>query len=177
MSKLLENEYIRLRAIEPEDIDVLYAWENDTELWELGASIAPFSRYVIKEYLISSQQDIYQNKQLRLMIQLKENQKTIGTIDLYNFDPFHKRAGVGILIDKNYREQGYGLQTLMLLREYAFDFLKLQQLYAFISVKNKHSIKLFEKAGYISAGTLKKWLSNKNGFENVSVLQLLNSKQ
>lgn len=173
MSQLFENEHIRLRAIEPEDINVLYAWENDTQLWEMGSSIAPFSRYVIKEYLINSKQDIYQNKQLRLMIELKENGTPIGTIDLYDFDPFHKRAGVGILIDKNYRNRGFGVQTLELLKNYGFGFLKLKQLYAFIPEKNTNSVKLFLKAGYTQSGILKEWLSGKNAFENVLVLQLI----
>ena len=175
MNRLLENDHIRLRAIEPEDIDVLYMWENDTELWELGSSIAPFSRYIIKEYLINSKQDIYQNKQLRLMIELKESRTAIGTIDLYDFDAFHSRAGVGILIDKSYRNQGFGLQSLELLENYGFEFLKLKQLYAFIPEKNQNSVKLFQKAGYTQSGRLKEWLSGKDSFEDVLVLQLITS--
>lgn len=173
MNKLLENDQIRLRAIEPEDIDVLYKWENDTELWVLGSSIAPFSRFVIKEYLINSSQDIYQNKQLRLMIELKDNQTAIGTVDLYDFDPFNKRVGVGILIDKEYRNQGFGFQALSILKNYSFNFLKLSQLYAFIPQKNINSIKLFEKAGYTQSGILKKWLSTQHSYQNVLVLQLI----
>ena len=173
MAKLLENNTIRLRALEPEDIETLYAWENDTELWQLGASIAPFSRFVIKEYLIDSKQDIYQNKQLRLMIELKESGRAIGTIDLYDFEPLHRRAGIGILIDKKFRHQGFGLQTLALIKEYCFGFLKMNQLYAFIPEKNKNSITLFEKAAFHQSGVLKEWLSLKNGFENVVIMQLV----
>jgi diamine N-acetyltransferase len=171
MTKLLENKNIRLRALEPEDIDLLYTWENDTELWEHGASIVPFSRFVIKKYLIDSKQDIYQNKQLRLMIELKESSETIGTIDLYDFEPLHRRAGIGILIDKKYRRQGYGLQTLSIIKDYCFGFLKMKQIYAFIPERNQKSIELFQKAGYKQSGILKDWLSSKDGFENVLIFQ------
>lgn len=174
MTKLLENNHIRLRAIEPEDLEQLYYWENDTELWELGTSIAPFSRFIIKEYLINSKQDIFQNKQLRLMVELIEDNTAIGTVDLYDFEPFHKRAGVGILIDKNHRNQGYGIQALNLLQEYAFTFIKLKQLYALISEKNVNSLKLFINAGYTQSATLKDWLSGTNSFENAHILQLIN---
>src|SRR5690606_25760863 len=123
MKKLLENEMIRLRATEPEYLEVLYSWENDTEMWKNGVSIAPFSRFTIRQYLIDSKQDIYTDRQLRLMVELKERGEAIGTVDLYDFDPLHRRAGVGILIDKRFREQGYGLQALKLLEAYTFDFL------------------------------------------------------
>jgi diamine N-acetyltransferase len=171
MKKLLENNNIRLRALEPEDIDALCAWENDTELWAHGAAIAPFSRFIIKQYLIDSKNDIYQNRQLRLMIELKEDDTAIGTIDLYDFEPLHRRAGIGILIDKKYRRQGYGLQTLRLIEEYCFEFLKMNQLYAYIPEQNKNSIMLFQKADYNQSGILKDWLSAENGFENVIVMQ------
>jgi Acetyltransferases, including N-acetylases of ribosomal proteins len=171
MKKLLENNILRLRAPEPEDLDILYAWENDTELWEYGASIAPFSRFTIKQYLIDSKQDIYVNKQLRLMAELKETGKAVGTVDIYDFDPFHRRAGVGILIDKKFRNRGYALQVLTLLEEYAFDFMKLKQLYACIPDKNLGSIEVFTKAGYVQAGTLKEWLLSGDSFENVRIVQ------
>lgn len=171
MKKLLENKIIRLRATEPEDLEVLYSWENDTEMWKNGVSVAPFSRFTIRQYLIDSKQDIYSDRQLRLMVELKESGEAIGTIDLYDFDPFHRRAGVGILIDKRCRKKGYGLQSLMLLETYAFRFLNFKQLYAFIPVNNPVSFQLFTKAGYIPAGTLKEWLSAGDSFDDVQVMQ------
>lgn len=171
MKKLLENKMIRLRATEPEDLEVLYVWENDTELWKNGVSIAPFSRFTIRQYLLDSKQDIYTDKQLRLMVELIESGEAIGTIDLYDFDPFHQRAGVGILIDKRFRNQGYGLQTLMLLDAYAFNFLHLHQLFAFIPANNIWSIQLFTKAGYIPSSSLKEWLFAGDNFEDVQVMQ------
>jgi diamine N-acetyltransferase len=171
MKKLLENKLIRLRATEPEDLEVLYSWENDTEMWKNGINVAPFSRFTIRQYLIDSKQDIYTDRQLRLMVELKERGEAIGTVDLYDFDPLHRRAGVGILIDKRFREQGYGLQALKLLEAYTFDFLNLHQLYAFIPASNTISIQLFTKAGFIKAGSLKEWLSAGDSFDDVQVMQ------
>ena len=171
MKKLLENNILRLRAPEPEDLDILYIWENDTALWENGAAIAPFSRFSIKQYLIDAKQDIYIDRQLRLMIVFKETGEAVGTVDLYDYEPFHHRAGVGILIDRKYRNRGLGWQTLMLLEGYAFGFLHLKQLYAFIPEKNTGSIQLFTKADYLPAGTLKDWLASGEKFENVQVMQ------
>ncbi|HBK31376.1 MAG TPA: GNAT family N-acetyltransferase [Porphyromonadaceae bacterium] len=174
--KMLENDHIRLRAPEPEDLDILYKWENNTEWWQYGSSIVPFSRFALKQYLIQSKQDIYQDKQLRLMVELKSTHATIGSIDLYDFDPFHLRAGVGILVDENYHRQGYASQILELLEAYCFGFLRLNQLYAVVPVQNTRSINLFKKSGYILSGTLQKWLSSGDFYEDATLFQKINHK-
>lgn len=174
MNRLLENNEIRLRAPEPEDLDLLYQWENDTRLWSLGASNVPFSRYSLHQYLANNQQDIYTDKQLRLMVELKHTGETVGTVDLYDFDPLHLRAGVGILIDPNHQQKGLGLQALQLLEAYAFTFLTIHQLYAVIPESNHASIHLFRKAQYIEAGTLSDWISREGTFQHARLYQRIN---
>lgn len=175
MIPLLENNTIRLRATEPEDLELLYRWENNTEQWYLGNTSVPFSRYTLKQYLENSSQDIFTDRQLRLMIVLKEMNKTIGTIDLYDLDPFHMRAAVGILVEQDERNKSYGLQALQLLEGYAFRFLHLKQLYAFIPATNCASERLFEKAGYKGAGILKDWIRENNHYTDVLMVQRINS--
>ena len=172
----LENDQIKLRALEPEDLEALYKWENDAELWKCGITIAPYSKFAIKEYIAESRLDIFQSKQLRLMIVWKDNNESIGTIDMYDFDPMNLRAGVGILIDVAYRGKGISKQALHLIKDYAFDFLLLKQLFAYIPKQNEISLNLFSKSGYSNIACLKKWIKTGNGFEDVYVMQLLNSE-
>lgn len=174
MIPLLENNNIRLRATEPEDLELLYQWENDTRQWHLGNATAPFSRYTLRQYLAESNQDIYSDRQLRLMITLREQERTIGAADLYDLDPFHLRAAVGILVEAEERQQGYGLQALQLLEEYAFRFLHLRQLYAFVPTTNQASARLFEKAGFGVVGVLKEWIRDDDSFTGVTVMQRIN---
>jgi diamine N-acetyltransferase len=171
---LLENEKIILRALEPEDLDALYKWENDSALWRYGLTITPYSRFALREYLAHSSPDIFQSHQLRLMVEEKESGHAIGTIDLYDFDPMNLRAGVGILLDMAYRNQGYGLQALHLMKEYAFRFLLLKQLYAYVPQSNEPSYRLFRKSGYTESGRLQSWLKTENGFTDVYLMQLVN---
>ncbi|MDH8700676.1 diamine N-acetyltransferase [Dysgonomonadaceae bacterium PH5-43] len=173
---LLENTNILLRALEPEDLDALYKWENDSSLWNYGSTLTPYSKFALREYLSSSTQDIFQTRQLRLMIVEKASDKAIGTIDLYDFEPLNLRAGVGILLDADYRNKGFGLQALELMKEYAFRFLLLKQLYAFIPVSNAPSRRLFTNAGYIDSGLLKDWIKTSNGFSDVYFMQQINNE-
>lgn len=174
---LLKNKDIVLRAVEPEDLEILYRWENSTVLWYHGNTLAPYSKLVLRQYINDSlEMDIYQSKQLRLMIDLVEEKVTIGTIDLYDIDAHNRRAGIGIFIDDDYRRRGFAKQALELMSNYAFDFLYLHQIYAYIAQSNTNSISLFEKAGYQSVGILKDWLQRAEEFEDVYLSQLLNDK-
>ena len=170
--KYLECENLRLRALETEDIELLYKWENDSSLWEFGNTLAPFSRSVLEEYIRDSRLDIYSVRQLRLMIELKSaDNAAVGTVDLYDFDPHHSRAGIGILIDPLYQNRRVAAQALELIEAYAFGFLHLHQLYAYVPNANEASVKLFCKSGYESAGVLKEWLFVGEGWKDVTVFQ------
>lgn len=170
---LLSNEHIRLRALEPEDLELIYKWENDSRWWTQGNTLAPYSRSTLRRYINETQQtDIYESKQLRLMVTLNENSVTVGIIDIYDFDLRNSKAGVGILIDDNYRNKGLAFQALNLLKDYAFDFLRIHQLYALIAVSNEPSRKVFENAGYKPAGILKDWVAQGLDFEDVVLVQL-----
>jgi len=172
----LQNENLRLRAPEPEDLNWLYQWENDPEVWISGTTLTPFSRYVLGRYLETAHLDIFETHQLRLMIELCGRPDIpIGTIDLFDFDAYHSRAGVGILIaDKTERGKGYAGQALRLLVGYCFDLLGLNQLYCNIDSHNQRSIGLFTSVGFEIVGLKKRWTRRGTIYHDEYLLQLLN---
>ena len=171
MNKELKYGKITLRALEQEDIELLYRWENDLEIWEVSNTKVPFSKYILAQYLKESAKDIYTLKQLRLVIQ-NENMNPVGAVDLFDFEPYHLRAGVGILIhNKGDRQKGYASDALMALSDYALNVLGLKQLYANISNDNQSSIQLFEKAGFKQTGLKKDWLKTPTGWKDEIMYQ------
>jgi Acetyltransferases, including N-acetylases of ribosomal proteins len=171
---MLQNNHIYLRAPEPEDLDILYKWENDSTLWKFGSTLSPISKFTLKEYIANSNLDIFEAKQLRLMIILKDSKQPIGTIDLFDFDPFHRRAAIGILVDASVQKQGMGTETLELIKNYCFKFLQLHQIYAHVPSANTPSLHLFDKCGFIRNGLLREWLNTGNGYEDVVWMQCFN---
>ncbi len=168
---------IILRAPEPSDVDILYRWENDREIWKVSNTITPFSKYILEKYIENSHLDIYQIKQLRLMIDIreKEAERTIGTVDLFDFDPYHLRAGVGILIgDKSDRKKGFARLALQQFITYCFETLQLHQIYCNIGKDNTESLKLFTNCGFRVTGTKADWIKTPSGFEDELFLQLIN---
>lgn len=154
----LENERLRLRAVEPEDLEIMYDIENDPGHWSVGGITQPISRYTLRQYIESSVNDFFADRQLRLMIVKSESEEVIGTLDLSDYDPIHQRAAVGIVIRQSYRKSGFATEALQLLCEYSFGYLRLHQLYAFVAADNQPSLSLFSRCGFVKAGELKDWL-------------------
>jgi len=173
MKNFLSNDKIRLRAIEPEDIDLLYLWENDPEIWEVSHTLVPYSKYILALYIKNTDKDIYESRQLRLMIDTFDG-KTIGAIDLFDFDPFHLRVGIGLLIhNREERSKGYASAAMELLIDYCFNKLKMHQLYANIETDNTISLRLFEKHGFKVCGIKREWLQTASGWKDEALLQLI----
>jgi diamine N-acetyltransferase len=171
----MEYKNIRLRALEPEDLELLYSWENNETYWVYSNTVSPFSRFTLKRYIENSHKSIFETGQLRLMIDHIEDKKTIGTIDLFEFDPFHKRAGIGILIaDESYRRKGFAAMSLKCLIQYCFKTLQLHQLYCNILANNTKSIELFKKQGFVEMGRKKDWIQTDNGYLDEYIFQLFN---
>jgi diamine N-acetyltransferase len=170
----MKCEKINLRALEPEDLELLYEWENNDSYWMISNTVTPFSKFTLKRYLKHSHKNIYETGQLRLMIDIIAEKKTIGTIDLFDFDPFHKRAGIGILIaDETQRRKGYASMALKCLIQYCFTTLQLHQLYCNILANNNESIELFEKLGFVRVGTKKEWVQTADGYLDEYMFQLI----
>jgi len=171
----MKGKTIYFRALEPEDIQALYDWENDPEIQIVSNHSAPFSKHTLTEYINASHLDIYTVKQVRLIIAENETHKAVGTIELFDYDPKNERAGVGILIDKDFRTKGYATEALRLIKTYAFKTLRLHQIYCNITASNTASIKLFTKAGFQLCGTKKEWTCTLGKWEDEHIFQLINT--
>ncbi len=170
----MKQNLIKLRALEPKDIDFLLQIENDTDLWHLSHTQQPFSKKLLQTYIANADRDIYEAKQFRFAIETMTDGKLVGFIDLFDFDPKNKRAGIGIVIAHVYQNKGYGQAALLAVIQYAFNILYLHQLYANIAVSNLPSQQLFEKNGFQLSGVKKDWNYYGRTYEDELFYQLIN---
>lgn len=193
----LEGELIRLRAVEPEDAELLHTWENDPAVWAVSGTTEPFSREQIRRFVERQLRgdDLFRSGQLRLMIETRgagegtregtregiregigeragegsgtasQSARTVGTVDLFDYDPLHSRAGLGILIygPENLR-RGYARDAVETLCRYARERLRLHQLWCSVTADNTASLELFRKAGFTKAGTRRDWVWSPEGY-------------
>ena len=162
---------LRLRAMEPEDLELLYTIENDRRLWNVGNTNVPYSRYVLHDYIATSSGDIYTDREVRLIIENGVGE-TVGMADITNFDAKNRHAEVGIVIARGHRQKGYALKALEQVVDYAARVIHLRQLYAIINADNEASLLLFRKAGFNDAAKLNDWLYDGTHYHAAVVMQI-----
>ena len=159
-ASLLNDDVITLRALEPTDLDVLFKWENDTDLWTVTDTVAPYSRQVLWQYLENYTADIYQSHELRLMAVLKDTGEAVGIVDLMNYSPLNNRAEFGLLIAAEHRGKGYG-------------HIVLRQIYAYVASDNTTCLHLLHEGGFSTIGTLHQWRRRGTHYHDVVMLQCI----
>lgn len=159
----IEGTICRLRALEPTDIGIMYEWENDTQVWQTSGTVAPFSRHVLSRLIDEQQFDIYATRQMRLVIEDRNSNRVTGAVDLFEFDPQNRRAGVGIIITPPYRGRGFATDALLTLERYAAEVLHMHQLWCSVAANNEPSLALFSRAGYQECGCRREWILTPSG--------------
>lgn len=171
----LSTEKIRLRALEPEDVAQLYNWENDPNIWLISNTMSPYSKFILMELVNASTQDIYTAKQLRLIIESNQSRQAAGVLDIFEFDAYHARAGIGIFVDRTYRRQGFAEDAIRLCTRYLFEHLHLHQIYCHVMSRNLPAISLFKKTGFSDTGCKKDWIRTSEGYGDAIFMQLINT--
>jgi len=170
----LNGKKIFLRALEPEDLDFVHEIENNENFWEVSSTQTPYSKFLIRQYIENAHRDIYDIKQLRLVICTKRG-RAVGLIDVFDLDIKDQRAALGILIaDPKDRKKGYGRESLSLLCDFCFTHLGLHQVYANVTEGNEDSKKVFEKNGFRKVGLKKDWSMHNGEYKDELLYQLIN---
>ena len=164
------TEEVRLRAMEPEDLDALYAIENDQQLWDLGVTNVPYSRYLLHDYIANTRNDIYADGQVRLIIEA-EGRGVVGVVDLMNFDPKNNKAELGIAIMKPFRRHGYARAAVQQILRYASEVVHLHQVYIIVATTNDAIINLFRQLGFSEPLRLNEWLFDGKKYNDAFLMQ------
>ena len=171
MSEFFVGKQVRLRAMEPGDLDFLYLMENDPSLWSISNFTVPYSRAALQAYIDNSMNDMFADRQLRLIICELFQNRPIGIIDVTDFEPMHGRAEIGISLLKEERGKGYATEAIELLCDYVFTFLHFKQLTAHVLVDNVESLRLLHHAGFVDCGIMKEWWRIGDTYYDVVLLQ------
>lgn len=172
---MIASSDVRLRAAEPEDLELAYVLENDTELWPYGSNTMPFSRFALKQFLENTTGDIYADHQVRLTIERREVEDKwtpVGFADLFNFDPRHHRAEIGLALLPAWRGLNIGEQAVRLLMDYAA-IIDLHMIYAIIAVDNEKASRMFERLGFLASAQLCDWLWNGTSYIEARMWQAI----
>lgn len=166
---------IHLRALEPEDLELIYQIENDPTFWRFGTTTVPYSRYTLRQYLKSASNDLYADQQVRLVIEgtsTEGQQQSLGLADLVNFSAQHHRAEISLALLPQYQGKHYGETAIKALIEYARR-QQLHQIYAIIATSNRPAIQLFERLEFEKSTILKDWLLDEYKYTSACIFTYL----
>ena len=169
---MLSDDRVMLRAVEPEDLEVMSLLENDATLWDSTCTTVPYSVHALKDYISHCSYNFYEDQAVRLAIALPEG-IAVGFIDLQNYEPRHQRAEVGIVLMRECQHLGLAQHALALLAGYARRVLGLHQIYAHVQSTNLSALRLFRAAGFLHTATLPQWTRCADGWCDVEVFQML----
>jgi RimJ/RimL family protein N-acetyltransferase len=149
-----EGTLVRLRAREPEDGDLLFAWFNDPEVTEhLGGERYPISRATEREFLARATAS-YQSA--AFAVETLAEGRLIGGVDLRTSDPANRSATLGIAIgDKTYWDGGYGTDTMRTACRFGFESMNLHRIELTTSAENLRARRVYQKVGFREEGLLR----------------------
>ncbi len=165
---MIEGKRVELREIEEDDLERIVRWRNDQDTLKWLFSYRPLcmasQRKWYERYL---EDDSLQT----FIIELKQDQLSIGTVSLSDIDHKNQRGELGILIgEKEFRGKGLGKESLELLMDYAFSQENLGKIKAHVFSDNLGAIKLYEQCGFVLEGTLRKETYKDGRFKDVCIM-------
>lgn len=163
-----------LRRCEKEDASLLYELENDPLIDHTNTLIEPLALFEARTLTAARQSELLTNGFLLLVACLRlssphSDAMPIGIVQLYNFDFFHRRSAVGIVLKAAYQKQGYGSKLLGMTLSYAFKALALQQVYAEMYPTNLAAKACFSKLGFHEVATLPQWYRVDEGYQDLEI--------
>jgi len=162
---------ISFREIDLDDADFILEIENNKDIWKVSHTTEDFSKKDIELFIARNILEGLSTNQKRWIITF--NNIKCGCIDLFDYNELNKRAGIGIVIHKDFQNKGIASKALLNFIQYCNKDLKLHQLYCTILKDNIHSIKLFTKNGFKETGHRKDWTLYKGEYFDEIFYQLI----
>lgn len=165
------NSELLLRAVEPEDADLMFDAESDEAAWKYSDYLAPFSHELLRQYALTYDADPVRSGQLRLIIDI--DGIPAGIIDLFDISARHLRAETGIYILPDFRGKGIASEALEKVKNFCRLRLGLHQLTATVADSNISALKAYKKANFLPTGTRPDWIRTPEGYESATLLSTI----
>ncbi len=164
---------IRVRPTEFEDAHFLQQCDNDPEISASNTLLEPLTLLQAQALVNVGSNQLTENSFAIYIVLLKENDKEIpiGYIQLYNYDSYHKRVALGIVLLKEFRRMGYGRQLLQVVENLSRE-LQLHQIYAEVVASNKYAINFFESSSFSHVSSLPQWFWENGIYQDLLIYQL-----
>jgi ribosomal-protein-alanine N-acetyltransferase len=151
---MLAVKRIKIRHKRLSDAKEDYAWQTDSELAQLDATVTLKMSY--QQYLSEYTFELCYPSPHRHEFAIETpDGKHIGNCVYYNVNPVEGKAELGIMIgDRRYWNQGYGTETVRAFLDYIFNRTPLEKISLTTLDWNVRAQRCFKKCGFSEHGQL-----------------------
>ena len=155
---IFEGRLARLRGVEPEDWETLYAWNQDTDT-EQSMYFIPFptSKEEVRQWVAKMALQRGEDDRFFFIIETLAHE-VVGSISTASCDRRNGTFSYGVGVIATHRRKGYASEAIMLLLNYFFRELRYQKVTAHIYSFNEPSIHLHERLGFKREGQLRRMI-------------------
>jgi len=151
----IRGEHVYLRPAEREDIDLFVRWFADEETTRYLSTRAPFSK-AMEEKWFDSMLEQQGKSGYHFVICLLADDRAIGTAGFHHVNQEDGHASFGISIgEKAEWSKGYGTDALRAICDFGFGQLRLERIELDVYEPNRRAQRSYEKAGFMTEGTLR----------------------
>lgn len=169
----IRGEQVYLRPAERDDIDLFVRWFSDAETTRYLAMRAPFSR-AMEEKWFDSMLEQQGKRSYHFVVCLLADGRPIGTAGFHDVNQEDGHASFGISIgEKAEWSKGYGTDALRAICDFGFGQLRLERIELDVYQPNKRAQRSYEKAGFVTEGTLRHALFSDGRHHDVIRMSLL----
>ena len=167
---MLEGERVTLRALRPEDVEVLWKYWADLDVSTRASTNAP-RPYTLQETQAFFEELAKKEELVRFVIEV--DGAVVGDCSLHDIDKHSRHCEVGIAIGKPHWSQGYGQEALGLLVDFAFKHHNMHRVALEVLADDDRAVACYRKVGFVEEGALRKrdWSNGK--YHDVLVMGIL----
>src|ERR671916_2340759 len=155
-ASIWQGQRVRLRAIEPSDWAVYFAWNQDDEQAR-GVSSIPFpqSAEAVRQWAEQEATRRPEGDSFRFVIE-NETGEMVGDLTTHHCDARAGSFSYGITIRCEHRRNGYAAEAIALVLRYYFRELRYQKATVSVYSFNESSVRLHEKLGFRLEGRIRR---------------------
>jgi len=168
---MLKGKDVYLAPLTAADLQQMFDWINDREQVLFNAAYKPTSEARHQEWFKSVQN---RNDMVIFTVRQVETNALVGSCQLRNLNFVHRIGELQIRIGSvEQRGHGYGTQAVNLVLQHAFKDLNLQRVYLHVFATNARAIRVYEKAGFVREGLLRRGAYIDGNYVDVVVMGIL----
>jgi len=170
---ILCTELLDLLELEPRFVDDIFAVRSDPEV-QLYNSVPHQTRDDTFRFIAEQREKYVRESQVIWALALRAPTRVVGSVSVFDWDRYHRRAGIGYDLARDCWGQGYANEAIRGVLRFAFECMRLNRIEIWTSAANQRSLRLAERLGFTGEGTLRKRILEDDGqFHDCAVFGLL----